>query len=126
MPDWPALRLVNQYRLLILLALAAVYYLSGDQRTLGSRNGDLFEVVHLAYVVATFGFIFLIRLRKPSVHIQFFIQNYLDILFISGLMYASGGVQSGLGPLLLINLALLSQIHRCVMHYFLPPSPVPL
>jgi len=109
-PDWSALRLVNQYRLLILLALAAVYYLSGDQRTLGSRSGDLFELVHLGYVVATLGFIYLIRLQKPSVHIQFFIQNYLDILLISGLMYASGGVQSGLGPLLLINLALLSQI----------------
>ena len=109
-PDWPALRLVNQYRLLILLALAAVYYLPEDQRTLGSRNGDLFEVVHLAYVVATLGFIYLIRLRKPSVHIQFFIQNYLEILLISGLMYASGGVQSGLGSLLLINLALLSQV----------------
>ena len=110
MPDWPALRLVNQYRLLILLALAAVYYLSGDQRTLGSRNADMFEVVHLAYVVSTLGFIYLIRIRKPSVHSQFFLQNYLDVLFISGLMYASGGVQSGLGPLLLINLALLSQI----------------
>lgn len=109
-PDWPALRMVNQYRLLILLALAAVYYLSEDQRTLGSRNGDLFEIVHLAYVVATLGFIYLFRLRKPSVHIQFFVQNYLDILLISGLMYASGGVQSGLGPLLLINLALLSQM----------------
>lgn len=109
-PDWSALRLVNQYRLLILLALASVYYMSGDQRTLGSRNGDLFEVVHLAYVVATLGFIYLIRLRKPSVDVQFFIQNYIDILLISGLMYASGGVQSGLGPLLLINLAFLSQI----------------
>lgn len=109
-PDWPALRMVNQYRLLILLALAAVYYLSGDQRTLGSRSRELFETVHLAYVVATLAFIYLIRLRKPSVHIQFFVQNYLDILLISGLMYASGGVQSGLGPLLLINLALLSQI----------------
>ncbi|MFK7853153.1 MAG: PAS domain-containing sensor histidine kinase [Granulosicoccus sp.] len=109
-PDWPALRMVNQYRLLILLALAAIYYLSEDQRTLGSRSGDLFEIVHLAYVVATLGFVYLIRLRKPTVHIQFFVQNYLDILLIGGLMYASGGVQSGLGPLLLINLALLSQL----------------
>ncbi len=109
-PDWPALRLFNQYRLLLLLALAAVYYLSNDQRTLGSRNGELFEIVHLAYLVATLSFILLIRLQKPSATVQFFLQNYLDILLISGLMYASGGVQSGLGPLLLINLALLSQL----------------
>ena len=109
-PDWSALRLFNQYRLLLLLALAAVYYLSDDQRTLGSRNSDLFEVLHLAYLVTTLGFIYLIRIQTPTVTTQFFIQNYFDILLISGLMYASGGVQSGLGPVLLINLAILSQL----------------
>jgi len=109
-PDWSALRLFNQYRLILLIALAAVYYLSDDQRTLGSRSSDLFEILHLAYAVTTLGFVYLIRIQTPSVSTQFFIQNYLDILFIGGLMYASGGMQSGLGPLLLINLALLSQL----------------
>jgi len=111
-PDWSALRLFNQYRLILLLALAAIYYLAEDQRTLGSRDGLLFEVLHLGYLVTTLGFIYLIRCQRPSVTTQFFIQNYLDILFIGGLMYASGGVESGLGPLLLINLALLSQLAR--------------
>ncbi len=109
-PDWSALRLFNQYRLLLLLALAAVYYLAVDQRTLGARNPMLFEILHLAYLVVTLGSIYLIRIQVPSVTTQFYVQNYLDILLIGGLMYASGGVQSGLGPLLLINLALLSQL----------------
>jgi len=109
-PDWASLRLFNQYRLLLLLVLAAVYYLADNQLTLGSRDGILFEVVHLAYLVATLTFVLLIRLQKPLVTTQFFLQNYLDILLIGGLMYSSGGVQSGLGPLLLINLALLSQL----------------
>lgn len=109
-PDWPALRLFNQYRLILLLALAAVYYLADDQRTLGTRNALMFEVMHLAYVVVTLGFIYLIRIQTPTATTQFYLQNYLDILLISGLMYTSGGVQSGLGPLLLINLALLSQL----------------
>lgn len=109
-PDWAALRLLNQYRLLILLALAAAFYLYDGQRTLGSSNSELFSTIHLAYVVATLGFIYLIRLQKPDSTTQFFLQNYLDILFIGGLMYSSGGINSGLGPLLLINLALLSQL----------------
>ena len=109
-PDWSALRLFNQYRLILLLALAAVYYLSDNQRTLGARNSDLFEVLHLAYLVTTLAFIYLIRIQTPNVTTQFFIQNYLDILFISALMYSSGGVQSGLGPVLLMNLAILSQL----------------
>ncbi|MGK0320390.1 MAG: two-component system sensor histidine kinase PilS (NtrC family), partial [Granulosicoccus sp.] len=109
-PDWSALRLFNQYRLILLLALAAVYYFSDDQRTLGTRSSDLFEVLHLGYLVTTLGFIYLIQIQTPNVTTQFFIQNYFDILFISGLMYASGGVQSGLGPVLLVNLAILSQL----------------
>jgi two-component system sensor histidine kinase PilS (NtrC family) len=109
-PDWQALRLFHQYRLLLLLTLGAVYYLYDDQLRLGSRNGDLFEVVHLGYVVTTLGFVLLTRWQRPAVNTQFFLQNYLDILLVSGLMYASGGIQSGLGPILLINLALFSQV----------------
>lgn len=111
-PDWSALRLFNQYRLLLLLALAAVYYLSDDQRTLGSRSSDLFEITHLAYLVITLGFVLLTRLQRPAVSTQYFVQNYLDIILIGSLMYSSGGIQSGLGPLLLINLALLSQLAK--------------
>ena len=109
-PDWSALRLFNQYRLILLIALAAVYYLADDQRTLGARSNTLFEILHLGYLVATLGFTYLIRIQTPTVITQFFVQNYIDILVITGLMYASGGVQSGLGPLLLINLAVLSQL----------------
>lgn len=92
------------------MALAAVYYLDSEQRTLGSGAPGLFAAIHIAYLSATLIFVYLIRLRKPAVGIQFFVQNYLDILFIAGLMYASGGVNSGIGPLMLINLALLSQL----------------
>lgn len=109
-PDWMALRLFNQYRLLLLLAIGAAYYLYDEQLLLGSRNGNLFELVHLGYIVATLGFVLLTRWQRPSANSQFFLQNYLDILLVAGLMYSSGGIQSGLGPLLLINLALFSQI----------------
>ena len=117
-PDWHVLRLFNQYRLLVLLVLGAVYFLSEDQLTLGSRNGELFKIGLLAYFLATIVFVLLIHWRKPSVNTQFFLQNYLDILLISVLMHASGGIQSGLGPLLLINLALFSQVSSA-RHAFL-------
>ncbi len=109
-PDWQVLNLFNQYRFLLLLASGSVYYLSEDQLTLGTRNGQLFEVAHLGYLVVTLSFALLIRLRRPAVETQFFLQNYMDILLVSVLMFASGGIQSGLGPLLLINLALFSQV----------------
>lgn len=109
-PDWQVLNLFNQYRFLLLLVSGSVYYLSQDQLTLGNRSGPLFEVAHQGYLVITLSFALLIRLKRPSVQTQFFLQNYLDILLVCVLMYASGGIQSGLGPLLLINLALFSQV----------------
>jgi len=108
--DWPSLRLFNQYRLLMLLALAAIYYLSGGQRALGERDPAMFQIVHLMYLACSMCFIYLIRERIASSQTQFYLQSYADIVFLSILMYASGGVSSGLGPLLLVNIALLSQI----------------
>lgn len=109
-PDWTALRLLNQYRLLILFALASIYYLASDQQLLGSKHPILFVVAHTGLLAVTLGFMYLNRIQKPAITTQFFVQNYLDILFICTLMFSSGGASSGLGPLLLINIALLSQL----------------
>lgn len=109
-PDWAALRLLNQYRLLILLALAAIYYLGHDQSRIGSRHPSWFIAAHFSYLLVTLIFVYLHYLRKPAINVHFFVQNYLDILFITALMYTSGGLSSGLSPLLLINIALLSQL----------------
>ena len=107
-PDWSALRLLNQYRLLIIMALAAVFYLVDEQEILGTENPTVFGIVHMAYFVSTLCFITLSTTQKLSCNVQFFLQHYLDILFITILMYTSGGVSSGLAPILLINIALLS------------------
>ncbi|MFK7994195.1 MAG: PAS domain-containing sensor histidine kinase [Granulosicoccus sp.] len=109
-PDWAALRLLNQYRLLILMALATIYYLGQGQRMLGSEYPKVFVAAHIAYFLVTLVFAYANRVQRPAINTQFFIQNYLDIIFISTMMFSSGGVSSGLGPLLLINIALLSQL----------------
>lgn len=109
--DAQVMRLFSQYRLFLLSALAAVYYLSTSQSILGQRDATLFEVAHLGYLVATLGFIYLQRIDKPSTNTRLYLQNYLDIAFVCILMYACGGVQSGFGILLLITIALMSQVN---------------
>ena len=116
-PDWAALRLLNQYRLLILLAMAAIYYLGGNQSLLGSTHPSYFIAVHFAYLLTTLAFVYQHHLKRPAINIQFLVQNYLDVLFITTMMYVSGGLDSGLGPLLLINIALISQL--CTIRYSL-------
>jgi len=104
------MRVFSQYRLFLLTTLAAVYYLSPQQTILGQRDATLFEVAHLGYLVAALGFIYLQKIDRPSAYARLYIQNYLDIVFICLMMYACGGVQSGFGILLIITIALLSQL----------------
>ena len=47
----------------------------------------------------------MIRLRKPAFNFQVYIQILSDIIFTTLLMHASGGVQSGLGTLIIISIA---------------------
>lgn len=107
--DWAALRLLNQFRLFVALTIAVVYY-AAPSSTLGSRDPTLFEVAHLAWFVLGLAFTYLIRSRRPSVEMQLYLQSYLDVLCVVTILYASGGVDSGLAPLLVIGIALLSQL----------------
>ena len=108
--DWPALLLISQYRYFVLIVLAGVYYAPDSQGVLGSRDPMLFEIAHLFWCVLALGFTYLIRRKQPSAEAQLYIQSYLDIVCISLLMFASGGIDSGMGPLLLICIALLSHL----------------
>jgi len=110
-PDAQSFRLFNQYRLFLITALAAVFYLSPAQSILGQRDALLFEVSLLGYLVTALGFIYLQTISWPSTQTRLYLQHYLDIAFICLMMYASGGVQSGFGTLLIITIALLSQLN---------------
>ena len=108
--DWAALRLLNQFRLFVAVALATVYYAADRATLLGSRDPVLFEVAHLGWLVCGLGFIQLIRTRRPSVQNQLYLQSYADLVCVVTLMYASGGIGSGLSPLLVIGMALIGQL----------------
>lgn len=92
----------------MLIVLAAVYYISDDQRTLGGRDPRLFELAFIAYACVGLAFTLAAWLRRPRAESQLYLQSYIDVLFVVVLAWASGGVQSGLVPWLLVNIALLS------------------
>lgn len=110
--DWYALRLFNQYRFFLLLAFAVTFYLAESFQVLGSRHTGLFQFTHLVWMVLAVVFTTTIKLRKPTLEVQFYLQQYIDILAISTLMYASGGVSSQLGVLLLVNIAIIANFAR--------------
>lgn len=110
--DWYALQLLNHLRLLLLVAGAAAFYLMDGWGVLGSRAEGLFKYTHLLWLILALGFNSSIKLRRPSLETQFYIQSYIDILMLAVLMFASGGVESGLGILMVVHIAIISNFAK--------------
>jgi len=102
---WKPLSLFNIYRLLLAGLFTLVAATRIDLSPLGSEDPRLF--LHTSIVYLLFGLVsaLAIRWRKPHFHWQLYSQLPADIICITLLMYASGGVRSGLGTLLIATLA---------------------
>ena len=101
---WISLRYLNFYR----IALAAVFLgttlIYGDTLSLGSNNLALFRYVSAGYLFLGIVFLGVLRNLRDRFDPQLSIQVFVDIVAITLLMYASGGIRSGLGVMLLIAL----------------------
>ncbi|MES9845324.1 MAG: ATP-binding protein [Candidatus Sedimenticola sp. 6PFRAG5] len=94
------------YRLLIASLLAMVYFSKIGPTILGQYNPSLFgttSVIYLGFVIA--GGLLLNLLPRMSMQNQAMIMVFTDIVLITILMHASGGIQSGLGMLLAVAIA---------------------
>ena len=101
--NWKLLRYFNGYRAFIACA-AAVYALAGIHISpFGDTNRALFSgtaLVYAALMVA--GFVSSWR-RWPSFETQTGILSFLDVILLTILLHASGGLSSGLGLLLVVS-----------------------
>jgi two-component system sensor histidine kinase PilS (NtrC family) len=112
-PDsyWRSLFYFNVYRLIVatLLLVTAVVF---SDSVFGSRNIQLYLYSSAAYIVFTLLFFITITSRRPDFNLQIAVHEAVDVLFITLFTYASGGVSSGLGLLLLASLAAAGIISR--------------
>jgi len=100
---WKPLAYLNIYRtglsvLFIFLAITQTTF-----HPLGSINEKLFTQTSLNYLVIACLFWITIYLKKPNQTIQTHITVLVDCVATLLLMHASGGIQTGLGTLLLIT-----------------------
>lgn len=110
-PYWRSLHFFNFYRLLIALVLLGGVLLSGNLLQLGSHDRTLFIQVSVIYLM--FGLVCAAAIRsRQYFNAQIAVQVTADIVFITILIYASRGVTSGLGLLLLTTLAGAGLISR--------------
>lgn len=101
---WISLRYFNLYRIMVagLFLVASLYY--EDALNLGSHGITRFRTICMWYLA--FGVVFHVVLRNLRDHfnLQLSLHVALDVIAITLLMHASGGLRSGLGVMLLISL----------------------
>src|SRR5262249_41611109 len=101
---WTSLRYFNLYR----ISLAALFFTSslvyGKELILGAHSTELFRYVAAGYLFLAVVLHGVIRNVRDHFDLQLSVQAGLDILAITLMMYASGGIRSGLGVMLLVSL----------------------
>lgn len=109
---WKSLYYFSVYRVIVAAIMVAAVAIFGDTLAFGAYDLALFAYAALAYVLFSALCFMPIGARTPRFHLQLTIQVSADIVFIVTLMYASGGVTSGVGLLLLAVLAAAGLISR--------------
>lgn len=109
---WRSLYFFNLYRLILGGLLVFLFGTLGGTLLVSTRNLELFYDTSVAYAILALASQLAIKLRKPGFSVQLALQVGLDIACVAVLSYASGGVQSGLGILLLVSLAAVGLISR--------------
>jgi two-component system sensor histidine kinase PilS (NtrC family) len=107
---WRVLRLVNRFRALTAVLLLAIFLLADEPRLIGHENPDLFFAAALIYFV--FGALndFAVTQHWPSLAGQSLGQVLVDVGTIVALAHASGGLESGIGNLLIVSIGAISLI----------------
>ena len=101
---WTSLRYFNLYRIAVAALFLATTLVYGETLNLGSHQLQLFRGVAASYLFVGLLFHGVLRNLRAFFNEQLSAHAFIDIAAITLLMYASGGIRSGLGVMLLISL----------------------
>ena len=111
---WRVIGLLNLYRLLVPLVLISMQWLAGPQWALTATRPTLFLSACIAYFTSAVLLVIARRLEWSSLRIVALVNAGVDATAIALILYASGGVASGLGILLVLPVAAMAVLadHR--------------
>jgi two-component system, NtrC family, sensor histidine kinase PilS len=107
---WRVIGLLSLYRLLVPLVLLAMLAFAGPGWTLVTARPGLFVAAGVAYFTAAVLLVIARRLRWSSLRIVALVNASVDALAIGLILYASGGIASGLGILLVLPVFALTML----------------
>jgi len=102
---WYVFRALNLYRLTLGTLLIGVFLLDQDSRFFGTAKPELFVRTSLIYMGTILLAITASFWRRPSLQVQSHLQALIDLVVLSILIHASGGVTSNLSILLAMAIA---------------------
>lgn len=109
---WRSIYIFSFYRLALGSLFVFLVGIFGEAFPFGSRNLPLFFYTSLIYVALALASLVAIKLRWPRFNWQLAFQIGTDIVCVTILSHASGGIQSSMGVLLLVSLAAAGMISR--------------
>ncbi len=115
---WKSLGYFNLSRMVLAGVLLGIILLYRDGRVFGKSDPALFYKTVIVYFFLALAFGWALRKVRTVFGAHLAIQAITDIIVVSLMMHASGGVRSGLGILLLMPLAAAASVSRGRMSLF--------
>ena len=115
---WRTLTVFCIYRLILSVMMGLAFVFMNRLFNLGAQTPGAVVPTVVSYVAASLVLVAPARMREPSLMIQVTAGVIVDVIAVVMLMYASGGVKSGLGVILLVSLAAAGLITRGRLVYF--------
>ncbi|WP_374348976.1 nitrogen regulation protein NR(II) [Chitinimonas sp.] len=109
---WRSAKVFNLFRAVLALGLASANLLLHRQMFGELENRTALDVLFIGYLLLVAANGICLRLRWPRFRLLLTAQVAGDILFIVGIMHLAGGLKTGVGLLLLPNLAAAGLISR--------------
>ncbi len=109
---WRSMYFFNLYRLILGGLLVFLFGTFGSSLAAEHHHLTLFYNTSFAYTLLALLAQLLVKLRRPRFTLQLAMQVGADIVCVVVLTYASGGIQGGVGILLLVSLAASGLISR--------------
>jgi two-component system, NtrC family, sensor histidine kinase PilS len=115
---WISLRYFNYYRVAVASVFLLAVLIYGNELQLGNHDIAAFTYTSMGYLALAAAYHVVLRKSPAHFHFQLTLHVVTDVVAITLLMYASGGMRSGLGVMLLISLAGAAMVSRGTLMLF--------
>lgn len=102
---WTSLGYFSALRVLVAGLFLVAYLMYGDSFNLGSHRGSMFLATDIVYGIFALGFLVLGHRVRPHFDLLLTTEIMVDIVAMALMTYASGGLRSGMGYMLMVVLA---------------------